>query len=181
MEAPTAYNKKHEAKEMGAETEAKVESVAKELEKLDELVETREELVKYIKALKIMEEELEEELKRRWDQGENNEKTEKLGLALARLRALRRILKNRVDIIDNTLKSIVNPNKDELIEIVSDEEIYNIVKELSKVVRRNIRNKIKTESIKEDLEDDEEYEKYENSITTEEFAKLGYFVLGYLI
>jgi len=154
MEAPTAPTLE-KAKVEGGEIKAKLlEEVRKYLREIDDLVETREELLKYVRVLEVMEEELREELEIRREKKKDDSN---IAEAVARIRALKRMFLSEVEIINRTLKTIVNPNLlpfYRLLTKLDDKEINEFVNEVVETIRKTAAKKVKIESIKRDLEDD---------------------------
>jgi hypothetical protein len=177
METPTTFEQNHEAKEMEAvkkETSSLKEELIKRvreyLEKIDDFVETREELLKYVRALEVMEQELKEELEIRREKKKDDEE---IATALARIKALKRMFLSEVEIIDRTLKTIVNPNLlpfYRLLTSLSDEEINEFTKEVVEKIRKTVAKKLKDKDTARDISDDsDDFKRYFEGLISEEY------------
>jgi hypothetical protein len=157
-------------KETSSLKEELIARVREYLEKIDDLVETREELLKYVRALEIMEEELESELEIRREQKKDENE---IAIALARIRALKRMFLNKVEILNQTLRTIVNPNLlpfYSLLTALSDEEINEFTKEIVEKIRKTVAKKLKDKDIAEDISDDsDDFKRYFNGLMREEY------------
>jgi hypothetical protein len=171
MEAPAQIPTQEKAKvEASGLKAALLEEVRKYLREIDDLVETREELLKYVRALEVMEQELKEELEIRREKKKDDEE---IATALARIKALKRMFLSEVEILNQTLRTIVNPNLlpfYRLLTSLSDEEINEFVSEVVETIRKMVAKKVKIESIKRDLEDDsDDFKRYFEGLISEEY------------
>jgi hypothetical protein len=171
---PTTPTEKIEAKAMEAaegkkdkmaeliakEREEKLEEVREILENIGEIVETRALLKDFLKVVKLIERELEFKIKAKtYD-------TEKIAKALARVKAIKHELMSEIQKLDNEIASLASKTSDSLLEVLSDDEIYQITKELSKAIRKALSEKVKykptQKEFKESLDNEDAYERFEN-------------------
>jgi hypothetical protein len=170
MAAPTISGQNKAKVEASGLKAGLLEEVRKYLREIDDLVETREELLKYVRALEVMEQELKEELEIRREKKKDDEE---IATALAKIKALKRMFLSEVEILNQTLRTIVNPNLlpfYRLLTSLSDEEINEFVNEVVETIRKTVAKKVKIESIKRDLEDDsDDFRRYFEGLISEEY------------
>jgi hypothetical protein len=163
METQTTSNQESKAKTGagGLKAELLEKRVRKYLREIDDLIQTREELLKYVRVLEVMEEELREELEIRREKKKDDSEIDE---AWRKVYALKKMFLNKIEIIDHSLKTIVNPNLDPdigLLAPLSDSEINEFVSEVIETIRKIAAQKVKIKSIKRALEDNsDDFKRY---------------------